>query len=915
MIRRTSVRTSSFGLAVAIAVASWSLLGAAAPAETPPTVNEYITRLADPDWATRDAATRALLRLGPPIREELVQARDAATDPEVVRRLHFVIENLTPPDDAIIVVSVRPDAPLQPGDVVTHFNGRAVRDMRTPQGLDIPTRALELRLWASDGPRTVRVPDARMLNTWTDYEPTTGPLIAALLHDYATGYAERAVDKLIELAAIPGGTERVPSAVRGLIRYTVGDDSELGDLLETGDVLVDPQPRAGATVWNTPSLLDTLVPVKAPFQIEWLLWQSSALRRGSFVVDPEPRIQRVLVPAGRHTEALARSASLWWHQLRNALNGRDPDLNHAGNMLAVTSWMCSELDLLSECARLIEPRSRVLRSARRGVTKWVRVRTEAWLPFLAGDPAAALELFYAPALRILEHPLKPDDPAVLTQNPEVAARIAFFLYQFPNDERVARTLTVVNHPHQSARTPYGWWMLFALRAGNFAAIQRDYAALAENLPAEHLPVVGRNLALLEYIAEQPRAEVFARARELALQASDPATRAAATAEIDTLQALALDQLDTAARTMAAARPSVGGRALATTLRFRQQLADRPADALSAAQRKPLLAVPADESATAWLVLTNDRQLIRYDTAADQFSPITPPTADWFPTPLTWPWFGHDPASGRAWIYDRRRVVEPADTPDALRLNLPTELIAAFDRDLTAHVETLATELGSRPTPGDPAEDSEFLRADIQAHAGYVADPDLPELSVLTPLPNDPRVLHAATRNGVSLLIDSTSGMAWTSKMLADRTGSADLKWLLPHAVPESPTPLLYCLTNAGLLELDLAADRVVRRALPGDTPHPPLIREVMPYVRRDPRFVYFARTPEDGGQVYRLDRERDAIEPTSITNLALPPDYDRQRPRSVLRARIDARLADFDVPPLAEFIAVADRETAAIGTE
>jgi hypothetical protein len=59
------------------------------------------------------------------------------------------------------------------------------------------------------------------------------------------------------------------------------------------------------------------------------------------------------------------------------------------------------------------------------------------------------------------------------------------------------------------------------------------------------------------------------------------------------------------------------------------------------------------------------------------------------------------------------------------------------------------------------------------------------------------------------------------------------------------------LSDQGLIRFDVAAEKFARIDLPGDAPHAAVIPEWAPYDRRDPRFVYCARLPEEGGAVFR----------------------------------------------------------------
>jgi hypothetical protein len=91
--------------------------------------------------------------------------------------------------------------------------------------------------------------------------------------------------------------------------------------------------------------------------------------------------------------------------------------------------------------------------------------------------------------------------------------------------------------------------------------------------------------------------------------------------------------------------------------------------------------------------------------------------------------------------------------------------------------------------------------------------------------------------------------------------------------------------------------------LPGSNPHAPLVPESTPYERRDPRFVYCARLPEDGGRVYRVKLADESVEEMDMVNEALPEHYYDVRLRSEIRAELDRRLAEDGLPDLQTFVA------------
>jgi hypothetical protein len=123
--------------------------------------------------------------------------------------------------------------------------------------------------------------------------------------------------------------------------------------------------------------------------------------------------------------------------------------------------------------------------------------------------------------------------------------------------------------------------------------------------------------------------------------------------------------------------------------------------------------------------------------------------------------------------------------------------------------------------------------------------------------------------------------------------------------------VLFLLSDQGLLRFEPVAERVTRMPLPADEPYPPLIPESVPYPRRDPRWVYFARlpAPDAGGQVFRVVIAENRIQPVGILNPALPAEYFEVHSRADVRREIDAALARENVPPLLEFVADARRLT------
>src|SRR5439155_5853126 len=105
-------------------------------------------------------------------------------------------------------------------------------------------------------------------------------------------------------------------------------------------------------------------------------------------------------------------------------------------------------------------------------------------------------------------------------------------------------------------------------------------------------------------------------------------------------------------------------------------------------------------------------------------------------------------------------------------------------------------------------------------------------------------------------LDVTTGKAWSSQWIALQLGLPTPPIFFAQALwpEEGDAPVAILMTDQGLMRFDVAHETVTRIAitLPGEEPYPRLIPESTPYERHDPRFVYCARLPEDGGGVYRL---------------------------------------------------------------
>ena len=870
--------------------------------EPTPPVEQLLDQLGDDDFRLREQATRRLFTLGESIAPQLQTSLTTETDPEIRHRLRYLLENLTPPRQAVLVIRATPDCGLRTGMIITHANSRRVRD-RTAlrQQLVRAGHGALLRIRLPDGPREIGPIQIHQLTELSDYSAPRGRPLSEIVHLYDTGYVERAYELLRELPQpIPGNELSAPLHAR--IAYTAGDAATGLELIRghADDV------RATGADWSSPSYFDRRGPGKAPFHLEWAVSTQAGKDFYSTRDDPDLRIQRILLPARRFTDALELTAGYWWKDYRNRLGTDDTRDHVGGNQLAVAAWMLYGLDLRSECCRLIEPRSAVLRRAGSGYRKWIRVDTDAWLPFFAGDSHAALDGFHDDAMDVLQHPPRPGDRTLLTRNPHVAARVAFFLYQLPDDPRVEQSLTAVNHHTHPALTDYLDWMLLALHEQNQLEVRRDLQTLFIHVPdAEVLPYA-RAVALLEYVQDQPDREVIRAARQRIANAPPSEQRETWLAITDALLELLAARPNRAHQILKPLRGRPEIDALWHTVNF---IIDPPATAEShQLLRNPLLTIPFGTSTTDWLVLTRERRLLRFDAGASLLTAIDKPTPTWFPNPLTWPWIGREAADGRVWVYDRRRVIEINQNSQqtGLRLNIDTADIPIFNRHVAPYFSRLHEALNS--TPWKSGENGEFLRSEIKTNSEYTSDPDLREIALIQTLADAPRIVCIALRGGPQMLIDTRTGRSWTSAWIGTRLNLDSPPDFFSRALP-TPTPddssILMLMSNQGLIRFELDYEQLTRVALPGEDPYPALVPESTPYQRRDPRYVYCARLPEVGGAVYRVRLEDDSVEKLDMINEALPAHYYDTRSRAELRAAINRRFQDEQLPELQAFIADA----------
>lgn len=892
-----------------------ALIVAAAPGQVPPPAASQpelavlLKRLGAESHEERDAAMREIITLGPALAPQLAVQLKVEPDPEVRYRLRYILENITPPDQAVIVLRSAADSPLEPGELITHAQSRRVRSVAELDQARSDARAgVVLRVTGTRGPRDVGPIRLTDEDAFVNYRAPRGDAIVRMIRLFADGHPEQALE-LLRLMGDDVPADELPSLLRVRIMAVAGDYTHALKLSAAAPGVV--QPPSDRNVWVKPAALDLAAPGRGPYRLALDLW--AQLPRGiETPEDPDPRVQRVFVRANRILDAFRIDAGLWWNRYRGDLGREERATRIAGNMLAVASWMLAELDLLSECERLIEPRSIILRETSRRSDKWMRVQTDAWLPLLQGDARAALDGFYKDAQGVLANP--PDDLAELPYlNPHVAAAIAFFLYQFPEDQRVGEMLVTVNRDNQPALATYAQWMTFAAVEANQALISQHLLDLLPNVADDAAPAVAEAAALMEYVQRQPIVARFdairARLNNLTVrtQRSDQALRL-----VDVLRLIVAGQPAEAQAALAAGRPAAGAAALRTTLEF--LLAPPAGREKHAALQNPLLAVPLGRERAAWLVVPRDRRgggVLRFDPRTGEVAAGLAPSASWFPGPANWPWLGREESSGRGWIYDRRRLHEVATSgASTVALNLRPAEIPLFDEWVGPHFSTLAAALGeSAGDRSEKSEDGEYLRADVRAYAEYVANPDLPEIGVLRLIERSPDLAFLAIRGGSQLIIDLRSpSRAWSSTWLAQAAQLARPPQFFPQFAPGADrtargnSPLLFLFSDQGLLRFDLERQEVTRVPLDGADPHPPVIPEDAPYERRDPRWVYCARPPADGGQVFRVNVADNQVEVLDMLNESLPEDYYRVQTRSTLRAAVSRELAAVNAPALPDFI-------------
>lgn len=858
----------------------------------PDDLDALLSELGSDEFSRREEATRRLIARGPAISEELNRRLPQLTDPEVRYRVRFVLENLDPPSQAVLIVRAHPETGLRPGEIVTHVNGRRVRRATAyTQRVGDGEFGVMLRVRGRDGPRDVGPIPLESLPRVCDYRAPRGPLVAEILELYEQGLVEQAYEKVRALPPTP--ENEFSPLLKAMIAHTAGDGAAARALLESR--VADLRPPEGRLTWYNASGLTLAGPLTAPLHLERLMLAEGMGELDS--QDPDLPLQRVLVPARRYVDAICGAIELW-----NKYDSGGARAREVGNFLAVTSWMLHEMDLQTECIRLIEPRSEILG------WKWMRVQLDGWPAFLAGDVNAALERCYAPAREILEHPPLRGDSRFVTRRPDVAAGVAFFLYQAPQDPRVPDTLRVINRRENEALARYADWMIFSLNRANQDTIRRDLTAILPNLPDAEAQPAASALLLLEYLSETPDHALLDSAEERLARLPDRDQRNYWLAVAAALRHLRADQAASAADVLGRL---TGGGAGVASLRSTARFITRPPPGAEnhPPLRNPRLAVPVGSGDDAWLVLTRDRRLVRFQASRGDVTPVRDAPGSWMAGPANWPWIGRDEHSGRVWLYDRRRVWEVCrDDGDAVRLNLPPGMIPSFDRLVGPQFGELAAALAAMPP--EPGENGEFRRGELRAGLEYVGDPDLRELSVIARVEGAQHVLQIGVRGGPQLLIDEQRGRTystvWALEQLATRSEGVRSLRFFPRGIPTSDgaaaTTRLLLLSDAGLLRLDLEQAALERLALPGDAPFAPVIPESAPYARRDPRWVYFARLPQAGGQVFRLRVADDVIEPLDMVNEILPEDYYRLESRANLRLQLDAAVRETGQESLDQFI-------------
>lgn len=900
------------------ATVAWGVAQSSQPASQPavdlsansPTLDALVQQLGSDDFGLREEATRKLIARGSGIEAYINDQLQKAIDIEVVYRLRHIRENIVAPPLAVLVVRADPETRLEPGDIITHLAARRVRsESEFAQRLSGFPQGGMVRVIGRDGPVDRGPVHLEQFDDLRDYVAPHGEPLARILRLFADGYALDAYSLLMQQPA--SATNEWSAALSARIAFCAGQATRAFEMISADSGAARPQPnREGGGPWSAPSGLDLAGPGKAPYHMELRLLTEGGNDAFASEGEPDLRVQRVLVPARRFLDALARSAELWTTRYGDTLGSSgDRSYTVAGNQLAVASWMLSSLGLRSECCRLIEPRSKILRKSDGPGYGWVRVDLTAWLPFIAGDTQGAINSSYEAALDVLKQPPAAGARDAIIRNPRVGARIAFFLFQHPDDRRIEEMIAAVSTPGHPAVDEFVRWMLLALGENNESQIRRHLLELLPKLPDASIEPFARAAALLEYVREKPDAEVLSAARQRLFQTTPGEQRDLWLAIVDALIALQAGRPSDAQNALATMQNMPETAAILSTAAF---LKDPPPTAANFPElAKTRLAVPVGQTGDAWIILDASRQLQHFDAKGGRLVPIPKPDPGWFPRPQAWPWLSRELSSGRVWTYSRRRVIELSPhVAKPVRFNINAEDIAEFDRSAAPFFSTLADALASIPPP--QGENSEFLRSELKANGDCVADPDLHELGWIEPLTHNPRFVQGAFRGGPQWLLDTRAQKLWSSVWVARELGLPRppmffAQALLPNAIvgqslktKAADTILLF--SEQGLIRFDAATEKLTRLPLPIEPSAPPLIPEDVPYDRRDPAYAYFAVLPEAGGRVFRYVVESGAVEAVDLINESLPRHYFDSRTRSEIRAEIDRHFRGKDIGTLEEFL-------------
>lgn len=865
--------------------------------------------MGDPEYLVREEAMRMIISHGQAVAEQLRARLQSETDLEIRHRINFALEAVLPPSQAVMLLRPSPIAArqfgLRPGDLITHINSSRVRTvdqirkLRQRDGEFYSGSTVQsLRIVGADGPRELTDFPLATLQSIVDYVAPRGEQIAQVIRLYADGFAEEASARLLAIPK-PIDESQLPASLAACIRLTGGDATAALEMLRNQTELVE---AAGREALNGPSRLDLVGPFKAPLLLEAALWeQKSSSPAGNRPNDRDFAIQRVKVPANRYVEALVEAAATWDRELRPDIARPQMQASPTpGNLLAVSSWMLCWLGLRSECIRLIEPRSLLL-----GKT-WVRVEIAGWPEFFDGRHADALDAVYAPCREVLQ--TEDDRLPSIIRNPEVAARVFFFLYQNPDDQRVKEAIEIScdqRTPAHAVVPEIARWMLAALHGRNAAPILRDLRILLSTCDPAHADLLSRWTAVVGYSTAASGGDALREAVESRKHAPSPATEDFALwdALVRAMGELSAGRTADAATLLQPYADRHEVRALLRTCAYRSA---PPEKAAACGADAPLLATPIGRESSKWILVTPSGTLLLFDAASGKSTTIAPPTPTWFPGPLNWPWVGRDENTGRVWVYDRRRLAELNDDGSwGLRVNLDVEMIPLFEKWVAPVFSDFAALVDAHPVTS--GENGEFLRQELRANVEYTSDPDIPEIGSIRTISNKGRFAQCGLRGGPSLLIDGMARKSWSSDWLAAQAGAQSPLTFVAQA-PREPSSKLALISNRGLIWFDPDALTATRLALPGNEPFPPLVPESTPYDRADPRWIYFARTLDDGGQVFRIVMANEAVERVDLTNISLPADYYSMLTRAQLREMIDRNLLQAGAAPLNTIIESARRE-------